>query len=57
MVEKKDFMKLLYNPCINSMENIVIPININTPSQIIASVILMKYGLNAKIVAVILLFI
>ena len=39
------------------MENIVIPININTPSQIIASVILIKYGLNAKIVAVILLFI
>ena len=50
MVEKKDFMKLLYNPCINYMENIVIPININTPSQIIISSILLKYGLGPKII-------
>jgi len=50
-------MKLFINPCINYTQNIILPINIDSPSQIIAGVILMKYGMTPKIIAIVLLFI
>lgn len=57
MDKKKTLLKLFINPCINFSQNILIPININTPTQIIAGAILMKYGLAPKVIAIILLFI
>ena len=57
MDKKKVVLRLFITPCINYAQNVLIPININTPTQIIVSSILFKYGLAPKIIAVIVLFI
>jgi hypothetical protein len=57
MDKKKVVLRLFISPCINYAQNVLIPININTPTQIIVSSILFKYGLAPKVIAFIILFI
>ena len=57
MDKKKALLRLFINPCINYTQNILIPININTPTQIIVGALLCKYGLAPKVIAIIILFI
>ena len=57
MDKKKALLRLFINPCINYSQNVLIPINISTPTEIIVGAILCKYGLAPKVIAIILLFI
>jgi hypothetical protein len=57
MDKKKSLLRLFINPCINYSQNVLIPINITTPTEIIVSSILFKYGLAPKVIMIVLLFI
>ena len=57
MDKKKVVLRLFITPCINYAQNVLIPIDISTPTQIIVTSILFKYGLAPKLIAIIILFI
>ena len=57
MDKKKNLLKFFINPCINYTQNVLIPINISSPTEIIVSTILFKYGIAPKVIAIIILFI
>jgi len=55
--KKKALLKLFINPFMNYAQSVLMPININTPTEFIVGAVLLKTGLTPKLIFLVLLFI